>query len=488
MNMHTSDFNFQSLVHYSEELEKAIIGICLLESDKIYLVHQYLKTSNIFYFDKQRIIFKTMIKMMEQGKKIDLMTIVIEIRNDAEIQKGEYANESWGYECAGCTKDIVMSTTNHIQEWCAYLIQFYIKREQIKAARNIFNESDPFKANLELTETIKKALSFKSVQDWSDMSQILLQLSERRDKIKQGEKFGVPTGFADFDEVTGGGFETGFHVICARPGMGKTALGLAFALNIAHNGDCVGVISLEMPNVQLASRLVSAETGIDFKTVFRGQNLNNEFYSSSKEHEITKALADMATLPIYIEDKSSLNIFELRYKAEKLKREKKAKIIFIDYLQLMEVDDVKGKPRYVAVGELSKGLKSLSKDLDIPIVALAQVNRESEGSDKQSKPAKLSQLRESGSIEQDVDMGVIIDRPFARGVTKDENEATTENIAFLDVQKHRNGETILIKIGWNPKTMKFYCPKTAPKTETAHDNPSAGITPNMNPQDIKPFG
>lgn len=137
---------------------------------------------------------------------------------------------------------------------------------------------------------------------------------------------------------------------------------------------------------------------IDFKTVFRGQNLNDQFYSSQIDKRINEAASKMATLPIYLEDKSSMNIFELRYKVAKLKREKKVKIIFIDYLQLMDVESEKGQARYVAVGNLSKGLKNLSKDLDIPIVALAQVNRESEGADKQSKPAKLSQLRESVQV------------------------------------------------------------------------------------------
>lgn len=458
-----SENNYKSYVHYSEELEIGIIGICLLEPNQIYLVSQYLQSSNVFYFDKHRIIYEAMCRIMVNGGKVDLLTICPEIYSVEANTKGEYATTKWSWECGRIMKDVVSGA--HILEWCQILIQFWIKRHSIESASKIFGDSDPLKANRELSESIQKAMSFKNVKDWSDMSQVLLELSQRREKIKNGEIFGVPTGFADFDEVTGGGFETGFHVICARPGMGKTALGLAFALNIANNGDAVGVVSLEMPNVQLASRLVSNFTGIDFRTIFRGQKLNSQFYSSNVDAEINKALAKMSNLPIYLEDKSSMNIFELRYKVAKLKREKKVKIIFIDYLQLMEVETEKGQARYVAVGNLSKGLKNLSKDLDIPIVALAQVNRESEGADKQSKPAKLSQLRESGSIEQDVDMGIIIDRPYARGVTQDENQVSMENVAFLDIQKHRNGETKTIPIGWDSKTMKFYCPKTALKPD-----------------------
>jgi len=479
--MHIMDSNYKQYIHYSEELEIGIIGICLLEANQIYLVSQYLQSPDVFYFEKHKIIYEAMCRIMTNGGKVDLLTIVPEIHTIESNTKGEYASTRWSYECAGIMKDVVSGA--HILEWCQILIQFWIKRHSIESASKIFSSSDPLQANRALNESIQKAMNFKNVKDWSDMSQIMIELQARRDRIKNGVIFGVPTGFEDFDEVTGGGFETGFHVICARPGMGKTALGLAIALNMANNGDPVGIVSLEMPNVQLASRLMSNATGIDFKTVFRGQKLDSQFYSSQKEQQINEAALKMASLPIYLEDKSSMNIFELRYKVAKLKREKKVKIIFIDYLQLMEVETEKGQARYVAVGNLSKGLKNLSKDLDIPIVALAQVNRESEGSDKQSKPAKLSQLRESGSIEQDVDMGIIIDRPFARGVTKDENEQSTEDVAFLDVQKHRNGETILIKIGWNPKTMKFYCPKTPQKElQYQHSNPSAGITKNTDPK------
>lgn len=483
--------NFQKFVHYSDDLEAGIIGLCLIENARILEIMNYIKIPNVFYSEINQIIFEAMVRLARRGTGVDLFSVPIEIINGGTFDVSFYEGVRWDVECMKAM--YAVTGGEHVTHWCMYLIQFYIKRIQITHALNIWGYDNPLEAAKKLNDSINEALSFQAVTDWYSVGDIMIELMDRREKIKNGATFGVPTGFADLDELTGGGIETGFHVICARPAMGKTAFALSIAINIATFGYTVGIISLEMPNVQLAARILAQTSGIDFKTIFKGDKGN---YQGGAESAVESNLISVQGLPLYISDTTQVNIHAIRYKATKLVHEKKAKIIFIDYLQLVDVETNKNEQRYVAVGKLSRELKVLSKELDIPIVALAQLNRESEGTDKQSKPGRISQLRESGSIEQDMDMGIVIDRPFKRGVQFNEGGESTENDAFVDVQKHRNGEEKLIGIKFDPKTMRFYCPRNEERKKQQvfeqfdnHRIPTSdrSTAPNLKPQNDLPF-
>ena len=462
LNINTSGFkpkviqsgNFEKYVHYSDELENAIIGICLIENDKILEILQYIKNSDVFYFEDNKVIYEAMVRLVKDDRPVDLLTVVPEI---VKYENNLHPGVNWSYECALRMRDVTSSA--HLLHWCMLLVQFYIKREQINHALNIWAVDDVFEASKNLNEKINEAMAFNSIADWNSIEVVMLELMARREKIRKGHTFGIPTGFIELDEITGGGLETGFHVICARPAMGKTAFALSMAINIAEQGIGVGIISLEMPNVQLGSRIIAITSNIDFKRIFKGQSESDVNYNHTFELDVETKIKEVNGMPLYISDTTQVNIHAIRYKALKLVRDLKARVLFIDYLQLVDLEDKKGEQRYVAVGKLSRGLKILSKELDIPIIALAQLNRDSEGADKQSKPGRISQLRESGSIEQDMDMGIVIDRPYKRGVESDPttNESTI-NDAYIDVQKHRNGEEKLIKINFNPSTMRFYDP------------------------------
>ena len=488
LNMRTSDSkakviqngNFKKYVHYSDELENAIIGICLIENDKILEILQYIKNSDVFYFEDNKVIYEAMVRLVKDDRPVDLITVVPEI---VKYENNSLAEINWSYECAVRMRDVTSSA--HLLHWCMILVQFYIKREQINHALNIWSIDDPFEASKILNEKINEAMDFNSISDWNSIEVVMLELMARREKIRKGHKFGIPTGFKELDEITGGGLETGFHVICARPAMGKTAFALSMAINIAEQGIGVGIISLEMPNVQLGSRIIAITSNIDFKRIFKGQIESDVNYNQTFEKDVELKINEVNGMPLYISDTTQVNIHSIRYKALKLVRDLKARVLFIDYLQLVDIEDKKGEQRYVAVGKLSRGLKILSKELDIPIIALAQLNRDSEGSDKQSKPGRISQLRESGSIEQDMDMGIVIDRQYKRGVESDPttNESTI-NDAYIDVQKHRNGEERLIKINFNPSTMRFYEPNinNLLVLENFKVPPSdRNITPNIKP-------
>lgn len=434
--------NFQDMIHHSKEYESAVIGVSLFEPDKIIDIMQYLQSSDVFYWDENKLAYEAILELSSKQIPIDILTLT-----DKLTKVTHPSGERWGYTLALKMQNVVSSA--HLQYWCLRLIEMYIKREQIKFQTSISLIDDPLEATQELDKSIKKALNFKNIVDWTNLSTAMLTLENRRKEIANGAIFGVNTGFKQFDDITGG-LQTGLHVICARPGMGKTAFALSVILNMIQRGVCVGLISLEMPNVQLVARILSAVTGIPFWKIFK--NIND---TPQMEMDVDNAMRSLSGLPLYITDSSTLTPDDIYAKAEKLVRNKGAKVIFIDYLQLIDIKSEKNKQRYELVGQLSRGLKVLSKKLDIPIVPLAQLNRESESSDKVSKMGKVSQLRESGSIEQDMDMGIVIDRPYKRGLTAKEDGTSTINQAFISVQKHRNGEEKDIEIEFIPETMRF---------------------------------
>jgi replicative DNA helicase len=233
--------------------------------------------------------------------------------------------------------------------------------------------------------------------------------------------------------------------------MGKTAFACSLLINMAKEGSPVGIISLEMPNVQLAGRFASIVSGIEFWRIYR-----NKPSDMTQQEKILTGIYNMASLPVYSTDNAKVNISDIRWKAEKLVKTKGAKCIIVDYIQLVSTEGgKKNETREREVAKLSAGLKAISKDLNIVVIALAQLNRESETPDKVSRPGKLSQLRESDAILADADMGIIVDRPFKRGETTDDKGESTENKASIIIEKFRNGETKTINLHFNPASMHF---------------------------------
>lgn len=434
--------NYRDMVHHSKEFENAVIGICIVEPSRILDISTLLQTSEVFYWQENKIIYEAMLEMQEKFIPIDFL-----ILSKALASTENPTGNKWSYELGFKMKDVVSSA--HLNYWCLALIEMYIKRLHVEFQTSILKTDDPLEASMSLDKKIKGALNFKNTSEWTTLSDALKTLEIQRKELANGAIYGVKTGIYQFDEITGG-LQTGFHVICARPAMGKTAFALSIILNMIKNDNTVGLISLEMPNVQLSARLVSAVTGIPFFKIFK--NIND---SDQMVLDVDNSIKSISNLPLYISDSSTLTPRDIYAKCEKLVNNKGAKVIFIDYLQLIDIKSEKNKQRYELVGQLSRELKILSKKLNIPIVALAQLNRESEGADKVSKMGKISQLRESGSIEQDMDMGIVIDRPFKRGLITKEDGSSTENQAFISIQKHRNGEEKDIEIEFNPKTMRF---------------------------------
>jgi len=298
-----------------------------------------------------------------------------------------------------------------------------------------------------IIQSLKKINEIKATEDWTTMYDNVQKLNEHMLKVYDKDIIGVPIGIRRFDLITSG-LQTGLHVLAARPGIGKTALLGSAAVYQAQLGIHVGIISLEMPDLQLTGRMASNISDVDYYKIYR-----NKFTSEKEFSDLQAYLESLKELPIYISDKCNVDVDAIKGKAYKLKRKGKLDILYIDYLQLIESDGEKNTNREQQVARITRGLKLLSKELDIPIVVLAQLSREAE---KNKDGPRLSNLRESGAIEQDADTVTFIHSPFHAGEETDEDGNSTEFTRKLIIAKHRNGELDEILVGYDGPKMKFY--------------------------------
>lgn len=424
--------------------ENSILGLAVFEGSEMFVkARQYITEVEMFYDNDNREIWTAMCEMYDEGIPIDAILLYRKLR-----EKKSTSGDNWGYII---TKKVDMNVTKvYLTNWCLALVEDYVSRISESAVYDLSHNDNAFDVAKDLDNKIKKAMNFNVVDDWSDMSQLALELDNRRERIANGESFGVMTGFKKLDDMTGG-LESGMIVVAARPSMGKTAFCCSLAINMAKLGSTVGIISLEMPNVQLSARFASIVSGVEFWRIFR-----NAPTDVRQQDTVIQGLNRMSSLPVFSTDNSKVNISDIRWKAEKLVKTKGAKVIIIDYIQLVNTEGGnKNQTREREVAKLSNGLKALSKDLGIVVIALAQLNRESETPDKVSRPGKLSQLRESDAILADADMGIIVDRPYKRGQETDENGISTINKGSIIVEKFRNGETGVIDLWFDPTSMHF---------------------------------
>lgn len=429
-------------------LEDSIIGIMLLEPDAQSKCINYFRDNfSVFYNIDNQTIYKVMRQMDSNGQRIDYVSVCAKMAMMGEIS---LTNDKWAYILGQKMQNV--TTSAHLDTWVGLLFELYSQRLKDEiSVKLVSGEMDALEARNILNRELDDIYQSQSADNWLDTSHIMLELAERRRTIESGIIKPIATGLNDLDMKLGGGLDTGFHVIAARPGMGKSAIALTMIRNMARMGNHVGLINLEMPTSQLSARLISMQTGIPFNRIYKEKQL-----SSPELDLINRQIAELSYLPIAVSKSVRFNKDDIKYAIRNAKKRFNTKCIFIDYLQLIELKSERNKLRHELIGELSRELKLLSSELQIPIVALAQVNRESEsGADKVSKPAKLSQLRESGSIEQDIDTGMIVDRPYKRGVMQNENGESMINIGLLDIQKHRNGEEGMVELHFDEKRMLF---------------------------------
>jgi replicative DNA helicase len=427
------------------EIEIAVLGAMLIDKDASLKVFDIL-TEDCFYKDAHKKIFLVMTSLFEKGEPIDIITLTNELR-----RRGHLEAIGGAYYLTELTSRVTSSA--NVEYHARLLVDKFMLRQIILESssmiekcfsekKDAFELLDDFQAKVFglLENRFKK--SFIDIK--SAIKETLLQVEEIHGRTTGIT--GVPTGFADLDKITGGFQKADFVVVAGRPAQGKTAL----ALNIARNASVdyeipVGIFSLEMSMNQLVLRLICSESFVNLHDIRTG-NL-----SPQKWQHLSTRVGKLATAKIFIDDTPALNILELRAKARRLKLEHDIGLLIIDYLQLMQ-GPKKAESREREISSISGSLKALAKELDVPIIALSQLNRQVET--RGDKRPQLSDLRESGSIEQDADMVIFVHRPETYGMEMDHDELT-KGRADIIIGKQRNGPTGEVKLHFHKEYTKF---------------------------------
>ncbi len=430
------------------ELEEAVLGAIMIEKDALTQVMDVL-TTEAFYKDSHQIIYKAILHLSNHSEPIDILTVSQHLKKTGELEIVGGA-----YYIAQLTSKV--GSAAHIEYHARIISQKFIQRELIKISgetlRDAFEDStDAFDLLGHVEQTLFDLSNQNIKKNYETIQDLIVKAREKIATAAQSDTglTGVPSGFTALDRITGGWQPSTMNVIAARPGHGKTA----FALTIARNAAVefkrpVAFFSLEMDSLSLVMRLISAEVEVNSNNLTRGQLLSEEW--KRLEAKITGLL----DAPIYIDDTPGISITEFRAKARRLKKEKNIEMIVIDYIQLMTVGggDDNRMVREQVISTISRNIKGISKELGIPIMALAQVGRVVEK--RGGTEPMLSDLRESGAIEQDADMVMFLHRPEMLGIP-DVEGVSTKGLAQVVIKKHRNGSLETIDTKFISEFTKF---------------------------------
>jgi len=416
------------------ELEEAVIGALMIEQDAFPKVSDIL-TPDSFYDHRHKVIYEAVATLSLNQRPIDILTVTEQLKSSGTID--EAGGPLYVMQLAG-----KVTTSAHIDYHARIIAQKAMAREVISFTSEI--QSCAFDETTDISELLNDAenrlfqIAHKNVKkDFACIDTVLVESIERirtASKRAQGMS-GLASGFRELDNITSGWQKSDLIILAARPAMGKTAFALSMAKNIAVNNEQpVALFSLEMSNVQLVNRLISSVCEISGSKLRDGRLAPYEWnVLDSKINALQKA-------PIYLDDTPSLSITEFRTKAIRLKQEHDVQLIIIDYLQLMNASGIRFGNRQEEISTISRNLKGIAKELDIPIIALSQLNRGVEGREGyEGKRPQLSDLRESGAIEQDADIVCFIHRPEYYKIYEDNNHNDLHGIAEIIIAKHRNG-------------------------------------------------
>lgn len=433
------------------DLEEAVLGAMMIDKKGVDEAIDILKP-DAFYKDAHKYIYEAIEMLFKASQPIDILTVSTQLRKNGklEIVGGDYY-------LINLTQKIASSA--HIEFHARVILQKYIQRSLIKISSEIiedaYDESSDIFELLDQAESKLYDVTQGNIKKSTETAQSLVaQAKKRIEEIGKREGLsGLPTGFHKLDSLTSGWQPSDLIIIAARPGMGKTAFVLSMARNIAINANRgVAFFSLEMSSVQLITRLISSETGLPSEKLRTGKLEQHEW------EQLNVKVKDLEVAPLFIDDTPSLSIFDLRAKARRLKSQFDIQLIIIDYLQLMTAggSGKGGGNREQEISTISRNLKGLAKELDIPVIALSQLSRAVETRGSSKRPI-LSDLRESGAIEQDADIVSFIYRPEYYKIDEwdDEEQGPTENQAEFIVAKHRNGGLDNIRLKFLGKFGKF---------------------------------
>ncbi len=427
---------------WNNEAEQAVLGAMLLDQDAALNAAQIL-VDDMFYREAHRRLFRAMVALTERRSVIDHITLRDELNRRGEL------DTVGGYDYIAELTDAVPTAAN--LEYHARIVRDKaILRRLIESATSIITEAyDASASSSELLDSAEARIFHVSQQrreeGFTRLKEMLWPTMERIETLqKRGQAItGVPAGFADLDNLTSG-FQPGeLVVIAARPSMGKTAFVLNIATHAAVEGHGTAIFSLEMSKEALVQRMLTAEARVDSQLVRRGMLRDFDFT------KLARAAGVLQSCPVWIDDTPALTLLEMRSKARRLRAESDVRMIIVDYLQLMRSPEY-AENRVQEISDISRSLKGLAKELEIPVLALSQLSRASEQRGGERKPI-LSDLRDSGAIEQDADLVIFIHRPEYY----DREDESKRGLAEIMLEKHRNGPTGLIHLHFNREYTRF---------------------------------
>jgi len=469
------------------DVEEAVLGALMLERDAFIGVADVL-TEDCFYKEEHREIFKIIKELSMQDHPVDLLIVTQELKNRDLLDK------------VGGPLYITQLTSKvasaaHLEFHARIIAQKYIQRELIRSCSEI--QTHAYDDTKDVDELINEAESAifkisegnikKETRPIKPILKEAVALIEEASKRADGLS-GIASGFTKVDRITSGWQKTDLVIIAARPAMGKTAFVLTMARNMAVDWKKpVAMFSLEMSSIQLVNRLISAESELGSDKIKKGNLVGDDW------NRLNSAIQVLDEAPIFVDDTPALSIFEFRAKARRLKMQHDIGIILVDYLQLMTAGNDNRGSREQEVSMISRSLKAIAKELDVPIIALSQLNRSVES--REGRRPQLSDLRESGAIEQDADMVIFIHRPEYYGLSQDEEGNSLHNVAEIIIAKHRNGAVGDVRLTFRKELAKFLDMEEYPAdfemaggvTFSSKMNHDMG-TPVMTPPNMNHFG
>lgn len=435
------------------DLEEAVLGALMLEKDALTAVIDILRPE-AFYKPAHQMIYQAIQNLFQKSEPVDMLTVTQQLSAEGNLEV-----VGGPYYITQLTSRVGSSA--NVEFHARIVVEKFIKRELIRISNEVMHDafeetSDVFdlldRAEKNLFDVAQGNIRRTSESMGELINQALKQIEAA--KSDSGALTGVPTSFTDLDEITAGWQPSDLIIVAARPAMGKTAFSLSMARNAAVDHKIpVAVFSLEMGAVQLVNRLISSETGISSEKLRRG-NLTEADWE-----RLNTKLSNLAEAKIFINDTPGLSIFEFRAIARRLKQHSDIGMIIIDYLQLMSAgSELKGM-REQEISTISRSLKAIAKELKVPIIALSQLSRAVENRPGEKKP-QLSDLRESGAIEQDADVVCFLYRPEYYGVMEDGEGRPTQGLAQVIISKHRNGKTGEVYLRFVNELVRFENPDT----------------------------
>ncbi len=477
--MNKKDLNInQEFSLFNEELEQETLGYLIIDTN-YYEDIQDLKEDH-FYFEKNKIIFQTIISMIQKDQEVNEVTVFHKLETKENLyEKPEDLKLYLKY-----IVDTAVASLSNIKSIKDIIINLYLKRKLNDLKSNIseyIKKEDDINSVVSKIETELYLLSSSNKNNEPKLiNSFGLGLKEKLIKSKDSNDFftGVETNFTEIDRHFGGFQNSDLIILAARPSMGKTALAVNIALNVARNfvkskeKKSVAFFSLEMSGEQISARIISSETNLPVKTIHTAKKEDNKKISDREFISIVEAIEDFEHLPFFMDDTAGISIKELTTKIRRLKRKHNLGMVFIDYLQLLQSSKYSNN-RILEISDITQGLKNIAKELNIPVVALSQLSRAVEANERKDKRPRLSDLRESGTIEQDADIVIFLYREAyyierEMKINEEENNSNSSEIsnnqykfeevknkAELIISKNRNGPVGTLVLHYDPNRMLF---------------------------------